>query len=197
MNKELETVLRRAESRFPGLVNRLWTSNVIHGEDVLRLAPRRRAVFPSDAGDCLRELAEHGVVEPAKFAPSHSGAAFLGLDPAYRRLHTEPNAGTAGHWAWRVVKDCTKFAQTLHEEKVRNETRMEQEYPLGCRVRYTDTRGVVQEGVVVKHEPQPTWSTGGWLRVRLGAKEEWKVPMNRVTHRQVDELPWQPVKESK
>lgn len=106
VTSEMLQAVRRAEMRFPGLRHLLWTGNVLHGEQVLALAPRGRSVFPTDAGDVMLELWRAGAVKPLRFQPSTSGAAFLGLDTAYRGPQREPNAGTACQWTWEVLVDA-------------------------------------------------------------------------------------------
>lgn len=94
-----------AERRFPGLFRLLWQGNVIHGEQVLALVPRGFNAQMADVSTTLLRLHAAGVLRPLAFRPSPSGAAFLGLSPAYRGHQTAPNAGTAGHWTWECLGD--------------------------------------------------------------------------------------------
>ncbi len=79
----------------------LWSGNFIHGEQFL--TKKGHAVFMADISTALLHLQAAGVIRPTKFTPSHSGAAFLGLDPCQRRAHTQPDAGDAAHWTWEVL----------------------------------------------------------------------------------------------
>ncbi len=79
---------------------RLWPGNFIHGEQFLT---KGRTVFMADISTALLHLQSAGVIKPTKFTPSHSGAAFLGLDSCQRRAHTKPDAGDAAHWTWEVL----------------------------------------------------------------------------------------------
>lgn len=91
-----------AEQRHPGITHHLWHTNVLRGETFLI----HRRAFPAmaDIGDTFRRLATVGVLRPIRFAPSHSGAAFLGLqEGAGREARAAPHAGDAAHWEWEVI----------------------------------------------------------------------------------------------
>lgn len=83
-------------------IHHLWPGNVIHGEQFLSLTTGH-SVSMADIGDRLRELHEAGIIKPIRFRPSHSGAAFLGLqEGASKEKRDAPHAGDAAHWEWEV-----------------------------------------------------------------------------------------------
>ena len=85
----------------PDASTRLWLGNCIHGEQFL---VRGRNVMMADISTAFLKLWAVGVLRPTKFTPSHSGAAFLGLDTSQRGTHDKPNASDAAHWTWEVVE---------------------------------------------------------------------------------------------
>ncbi len=84
-----------------GATTRLWKGNVIHGEQFL--TKKGHAVFMADVSTALLRLCAASVIRPIAFQPSHSGAAFLGLDSCQQGAHTTPNASDAAHWDWEVT----------------------------------------------------------------------------------------------
>lgn len=102
ITSEQRTAITWAEQRHRGITNRLWATNVLRGEFFLV----RGHAFPAmaDIGDTFRRLAAAGVLRPTCFAPSHSGAAFVGLqEGASKEGRGAPHAGDAGHWEWEVT----------------------------------------------------------------------------------------------
>lgn len=97
---EQRTAISYLERLCDGATSCLWKGNVIHGEQFLT---KERNVSMADVSTALLSLCVASVIQPIAFRPSHSGAAFIGLDVANRRKHTAPNAGTAAHWNWEVT----------------------------------------------------------------------------------------------
>ena len=93
--------------RFPNSADILYKGYVFHGEyQVLDRTPKGRNIMAADVSSALMGLYRVGIIKPSKFAPSHSGAAFLGLEEGYfrpRPRHLKPHIGDAIHWEWRVM----------------------------------------------------------------------------------------------
>lgn len=105
MNEQQINSLHVAERKFPGLSQRLWVGNVIHGEGLLNMRSGSH-LFMADAGDALLALAESGILKPTAFRPSLSGAAFLGLSNHNRNKgeeRKEPTRDDAAHWEWKCL----------------------------------------------------------------------------------------------
>ena len=90
--------------RFPNSVDILYKGHVFHGEyQVLDRAPKECNIMAADVSSALIGLYRAGIIEPVRFRPSHSGAAFLGLEGSQRSPHLKPHVGDAIHWEWRVL----------------------------------------------------------------------------------------------
>ena len=100
---ELETVFRR----YPDLHKVLWIPNFFHGSAIMDLATPigKKSLMANDASDALLSLAHHGFIIHAKFRPSVSEGALLGLSyHAYKNSHKEPpNCGNAHAFDWEVI----------------------------------------------------------------------------------------------
>ncbi len=94
------TAIDSLERLCAGATTRLWKGNIVHGEQFLT---KGRTVFMADVSTALLRLCAAGAIRPIAFRPSHSGAAFLGLDYCQRRAHTTPDPSDAAHWDWEVI----------------------------------------------------------------------------------------------
>lgn len=94
------TAVDYLERLCAGATTRLWKGNVVYGEQFLT---KGRTVSMADVSTALLRLCAAEAIRPIAFRPSHSGAAFLGLDSCQQRAHTKPNASDAAHWDWEVT----------------------------------------------------------------------------------------------
>lgn len=109
--------------RFPDSIDILYKGCVFHGEyQVLDRIPKGLNIMASDVSFALMRLFNVGIIEPIRFRPSHSGAAWLGLTvagPCDR--HLKPNVGNAIHWEWKVMMgDFTYPIAALASLKIAN-----------------------------------------------------------------------------
>ncbi len=71
----------------------------------------------ADVSSALIGLYCVGIITYKRFAPSHSAAAWLGLEASQRRPHLKPHIGDAVHWEWEVLLgDFTSSITTLTRE---------------------------------------------------------------------------------
>ncbi len=90
--------------RFPNSVDVLYKGYVFHGEfQVLDRVPKGWNIMAADVSSALMGLYKVGIIEPVRFRPSHSAAAWLGLESSQRRPHRKPHVGDAIHWEWKVM----------------------------------------------------------------------------------------------
>jgi len=123
MNQEVLALLKATNDRFPGCVYNLWMYNVIHPEHaIFKYVPTGHNVMMADVASVMLKLQKAGIVRPVKFQPSHSRAAFLGLECEGRSLYMKkqyrekPDAGSAADWTWEVIMDTDKYVAHMQRE---------------------------------------------------------------------------------
>lgn len=90
--------------RFPNSIDVLYKEHIFHGEyQVLDRTPKGYNIMAADVSSALMGLFKVRIIEPIRFRPSRSGAAFLGLEVSQRRPHLRAHVGDAIHWEWRVM----------------------------------------------------------------------------------------------
>jgi hypothetical protein len=90
--------------RFPNSSDVLYKGYVFHGEyQVLDRAPKGWNIMAAEVSSALMGLYRVGIIEPVRFRPGHSAAAWLGLEAGQRIPHLKPHVGDAIHWEWRVM----------------------------------------------------------------------------------------------
>ncbi len=117
IDNEQSRILSIFKRRFPNSVDILYEGYVFHGQyQIHDRIEKGLNIFMGDVSNILMKLYDVGVIEPKQFRPSHSGAAFLGLDKCNHGLANdkEPNCTSAAHWEWEVLVD-TQFELTLDE----------------------------------------------------------------------------------
>jgi hypothetical protein len=111
----LATVVQLANLMAPSaLYNCMWEDNVIHPMvAIFNHIPPGRNHQPAEVATLMMRLWAYDCVQPVKFNPTHSQAAFMGWTPGGnpQRFNkaTEPDADSAAAWEWR----CTPTAELL------------------------------------------------------------------------------------
>jgi len=121
MNQEVLSLLKATNDMFPGCVYSLWMGNVIHPQqDIFKYVPTGNNVMMADVASVMLKLQKAGIVRPVKFQPSHSRAAFLGLecDGMYcnKKYQQVPDVGTAADWTWEVIMATDKYVAHMQRE---------------------------------------------------------------------------------
>lgn len=116
-------ILQQAPSRIDNFWADLWPPNVIHGERWLRQA-KHSSLMMADVSDILLALWGAGVLQPIKFRPSHSRAAFLGLmsGASHGRFVAKPDEDCAADWDWLVLGDYTTMGNVKSVTNKENTT---------------------------------------------------------------------------
>lgn len=94
--------------RFPYISTLLWKGSVFHGFEALYRLSATSNCCPADCSDALLWLQSQGYIIPKQFRPTHSQAAFMGLEKGVHKRDAvnPPNAGNASAFDWECIKEA-------------------------------------------------------------------------------------------